>query len=288
MSETFTFGIALAARAQSRDWDAVEALLGLTLASVTAQSDADFRVVIAGHDRPRVLPDDPRFRFLEVDWSPGPPDEFNSDGGRKKTRIAEALAAEGGGLLMLLDADDWVDRHLVAEARRHIGPDSVGGLIVDGSAVDVLAMRALPLPHPAAFDIPFHRICGSSVVGRIDPSATEPVRRDPCHTLGSHHEWPEAARRHGVSLARLPVAGAYLVNTSENHSERHGPHGAWRRTLAERVAVHGAELDDATLARFGLRRHLVIRIGAYLAMRREPPTPLRGAGIPVGRRGFSP
>lgn len=257
---SFTFGIALIARQRARDWQLVEALLELTLASVRAQSDPDFEVIIAGHDRPDAMPDDPRFRFLQVPWPAGRPDEHNSDGGMKKAYIGDDLLRHGGGLLMLLDADDWVDRRLVEAARARIGPDDVGGLIENGWALDLPTLRTLPLPHDLAFDIAFHRICGSSVVGRLDPAAVEPVRRDPCRALGSHHRWPEAARAAGVRLAQLPVAGSYLINTSENHSETHGAHAGWRRALAARVADHGAVLDAPLARRFGLELAAIGRL----------------------------
>jgi hypothetical protein len=53
-------------------------------------------------------------------------------------------------------------------------------------------------------------------------------------------------------LARLPVAGNYLINTSENHSEVHGPHSGWRRAFTAAVNRQGHALDDGTVARFGL------------------------------------
>jgi hypothetical protein len=51
---------------------------------------------------------------------------------------------------------------------------------------------------------------------------------------------------------RLPVSGSYLTNTSENHSEIHGPHSAWRRALTARVNRGGRPMDAALAARFGL------------------------------------
>ncbi len=265
MAERFVFGIGLIAKAQARDWEAVEALLELTLASVAAQTDQDYEVIIAGHDRPR-LPPDPRIEFLTVDWPADRPDAFNSDGGMKKTWIGEVLLGRGGGLLMLLDADDWVDRRLVEVARERIAPGTIGGIITDGFATDIQTLRTLRLPHSRAYDIPFHRICGSSVIGRLDPSA-EGVWRDPCEALGSHHEWLDKAEAAGLPLARLPVVGNYLINTSENHSERHGPHGEWRRDLSERVRTLGAPLTDVALAAFGLSLREVTPVARYL--RRE-------------------
>src|SRR5690606_10815211 len=107
-SQPFTFGIALIPRASARNWRLVEALLDLTLASVRAQTDPNFRVVLVGHDRPGRLPRDPRFAFLEADWPVEAPGPDNADSGRKRYLINEFVLARGGGYLMFLDADDWV------------------------------------------------------------------------------------------------------------------------------------------------------------------------------------
>ena len=120
---------------------------------------------------------------------------------------------------MVLDADDWVDRDLVAAARAGIGEDHVGALDPDGLAVDFRTRCAAPLPHPALEGLPFHRFCGSCGVVLIRPDAATEIRRDPFAVLRSHHRWVEVAQEHGESLARLPVSGAYLINTGENHSD---------------------------------------------------------------------
>ena len=52
MKERFVFGVPLIARGSCRDWALVDALLALTLRSVFAQRDADWTLVVAGHDQP--------------------------------------------------------------------------------------------------------------------------------------------------------------------------------------------------------------------------------------------
>lgn len=250
--EQLTIGIALIPRASARNWELVEALLELTLESVRAQTDQDLRVVLAGHDRPRSLPQDSRFTFLQADWPVQPPEANNEDSGRKKHAISELALAQGGGLLMLLDADDWLDVRCVEAVRATLAPDEVGALIESGFAIDLQSLRAARLPHPRTFDRPFHRLCGSSTVARLRPAEADPLRRDPCQVLGSHHEWAELAREHGVALPRLPVSGGYLINTSENHSEVHGPYADWRETFTAAVNREGDPVDDAFAARFGL------------------------------------
>ena len=247
----FTFGVALTPRANALDWGRVQALLDLTLATVRAQTDPDWRLIVAGHERPR-LPADRRITFAGVDWPVQPPGPHNDDSGRKKHLINDCVLEAGGGLLMLLDADDWADRRTVEASRTALTGEAVGGLIETGWAVDARTLRAAALPDARLFEGGYHRLCGSSTVAVLRPEADDPVRRDPFTHLRSHHQWTEAAGALGVELASLPVEGGYLVNTGENHSDLYGPHASWRRGFIAAVNRHGRPLDRALAARFGL------------------------------------
>jgi len=254
MSEPFIFGIPLIARAASDDWPLVEHLLDLTLRSVIAQTDGDFRVILAAHDLPEPwwhVEADPRFTRIAADWPIGAPTAANDDGGRKKWLIKQAVRESGGGLLMFLDADDWVSRALVSAARATIAPGAVGGFVPEGLALDYETLRAAPFPLADAPGFAFHQLCGSSTIGRIVPDSAEPLRHDPHLALGSHHEWVENAGRHGVALAPLPIGGVYMVGTGQNHSERQGPFAAWRRAVTEAVRRDGTPLDQSLAETFG-------------------------------------
>lgn len=253
MIEPFTFGIPLVARTSTRNWPLVERLLDLTLMSVRAQTDSRFRVVIAGHDRPTASAG-AAFDFIEATWTAAPVRSDNLDSGRKKHAISQDVLARGGGLLMFLDADDWVDRRLIEVARETLAPHHVGGVITTGYATDVRSLRTMPIPHPGVFDQDFHRLCGSSIVARLDVSSPHAIRRDPFTTLHEHYRWIEVCREHGLAWQSLNVRGHYVVNTSVNHSEEHGPFAPWRRDLARGVARDGHEATDAFLAGFGLDR----------------------------------
>lgn len=248
----FTFGIPLLPRACARDWRLIEHLLGLTLRSVFAQTDQRFRVILAAHDRPRCLPDDPRVTVLQADWPVEAIRPDNLDRGRKTHAVNSHVLEHGGGLLMFLDADDWVDARLVETARAMIGADQAAGVIETGIVADFKTLRAAPLPHPDIFDRAFHRICGSSAVFRLRPDHTDPLRRDPYRRLHEHDRLVETACEAGLGLARLPVSGCYVVNTSDNHSETHGPHEQWRTQFNQAVNHVGRPIDQALAARFGL------------------------------------
>ena len=249
-AEPFTFGIPVIARAAAADWRRVEALLALTLRSIGGQGDQAFRVIVAGHDRPDVEAAVPS-EFLRADWSVEAVRADNLDRGRKVQAINEAVLATGGGLLMFVDADDWVDTNLVAAARATIRPGEIGGVIEWGWAVDLRGRRALPIPH-AAFDQSFDRLCGSRVGARVDPQGRDALHRDPYAVLHEHYRFADLARERGAVCRPLDVSGAYVVNTAINHSEAHGPFAAWRRSFNDTVARIGVPADNRFLARFGL------------------------------------
>ncbi|MBV9814997.1 MAG: glycosyltransferase [Alphaproteobacteria bacterium] len=279
MAEPFTFGIPLIARSAARNWSLVQALLELTLTSVHSQTAQDFHIVIAGHDRPDLPLDDARTTFIRADWPAEAVSADNLDSGRKKHAINELVLARGGGLLMFLDADDWIDVRLVAASRAMIGPDHVGGLIDTGFATEFRSLRRAAIPHPGIFEEEFHRICGSSTVARLAPDHPDPLRRDPCKVLHEHYRWIEVAREHRARLVRLPVCGNYVINTSENHSEVHGPFARWRRSFDEAVCREGDDIDETFAARFGLRLAQIRAVSASLFPRvqrsgsaREPPS----------------
>ncbi len=256
-AEPFTFGIPLIARAAAADWPLVEALLALTLKSLAAQGERDVRVIVAGHDHPDIEPA-VSFDFLQADWPVAAVRADNLDRGRKVQAINEAVLAAGGGLLMFVDADDWVDTSLVVTARATMLPGQTGAVIERGYAIDLREGRALPIPH-TAFDRGFDRLCGSSVVARLDPSAGEALHRDPYAVLHEHYRFAEFSRELGALCRPLDVCGAYVVNTSANHSEAHGPFTAWRRRFNEAVARDGLVVDERFLSRFGLDEAMIDR-----------------------------
>jgi hypothetical protein len=250
-TEPFTFGIALIARHSARDWDRVQALLDLTLASLQAQTDQDFKVVIAGHEPPRIG-EDPRISFLAADWPAKQPGPRNADSGRKHHAISDHVLRSGGGLLMYVDADDWVDVCLVEAARRMVGPDCVGALIDHGVVIDFRSLRCAAVPHPRIFEGEYHRICGSGGIIRLRPKARDKNRRNPYLALRPHNCWADHAEAKGLALARLPMVGSYVVNHAQNHSELHGPHARWRLEMTQAVNREGGSLSPGLAARFGL------------------------------------
>ncbi len=250
MVEPFTFGIAVMARATARDWARVRRLLAMTLRSAKAAGDADTQVLVAGHE-----PAAAHVESLLADWpAPGRADfaAQMQDAGRKQRLLQQRVMERGGGLLMLLDADDWVEKDFVAAARAAVGPERVGGVVDRGTLVNLRARKAAALPDARIFDGPFHRVCGSSGVFRLRPEAAEPFRRNPLAHLPVHSRWVDDARAQGAELAAIGAEAAYLVNTGENNSELIGPHADWKAGVVRETERLGRMMAQADAARWGL------------------------------------
>lgn len=187
-----------------------------------------------------------------MDWPAGPQRRDNLDRGRKVQAINEIVMGRGGGFLMFVDADDWVDTHLVEQTRALIGPDMVGGVVVSGYATDFRTLRTAALPDERLFPGQFHQVCGSSTVAHLRPDERDPLRRDPHRIMHAHHRWTEMAADLGAPLVELPVYNNYLISTSENHSEIYGPYTSWRREFTQAVNCFGSPIDRYFAARFGL------------------------------------
>jgi hypothetical protein len=266
MTETpktpFFFGIPLIAQGAAHDWPLVNRLLDLTFRSVLAQADRDFEVVLAAHERPQAWLDltagDGRFTFVPADWEPEPPTPANDDGGRKKSLLTNYVNERGGGLLMFLDADDWVDRALVETARSRMAAGVIAALIDRGYAYDLASGRAAPFPIVGGFEGAFHELCGSSTIARIVPGSDDPALRDPHAVLGWHSGWDRVATELGLALVRLDLRGVYVVGTERSHSECDGPNAMWRRDFVLTVRESGKPLCPAELRRFGLTPNLLL------------------------------
>jgi hypothetical protein len=146
-----------------------------------------------------------------------------------------------------------------------IPSEALGGYIADGFIADIRAHRAIHLPDERIFDGGFQRLCGSSVVARLVPEAPDALRRDPHAVLHEHYRWPETAQEHGGVAVPLPVTGAYVINSSVNHSEVHGPFSSWRRSLSKAVEEAGFPMGNEFLSEFGLSsRDVTQAVGRHL------------------------
>lgn len=152
------FAISLKSKTVSRCWAGVEANLARTLRSIFGNTDQNFRILIAGHEKPEIEEiQDERVTWIPVNFPPPEgPGQFSRDKMKKRKLIGVYLKETGySGYLMPLDADDWIHHRFVEFIRSH--PVSEAFVINRGVMVN-LAIKEAWLRNR------FYRGCGSSAV----------------------------------------------------------------------------------------------------------------------------
>jgi hypothetical protein len=116
------FAISLKSKRVSRNWTRVQNNLARTLRSIINNTDQNYRIVIAGHEKPNIE----EMKNERVTWLPvrfPPPtyiSQYSSDKFRKRRVIGAYLRRIGfSGYFMPLDADDWVHYRFVEFIRSH-------------------------------------------------------------------------------------------------------------------------------------------------------------------------
>ena len=155
------FAISLKSRIVSRNWDHVQASLSKTLRSILRNTDQNFRIIIAGHEKPDIKEiEHSQVTWLSVDFPPPVPPgnalEFHVDK-RHKRRVIGAYLREIGfsGYFMVLDADDWIHYRFVEYIRSQPITDAfvlTKGIMINQGLKEVWVRNR------------FYRGCGSSAV----------------------------------------------------------------------------------------------------------------------------
>ncbi len=216
------FAAPLMSRTFADDWGVVSRAVARSVASLRAQSDPNWRLLVCSQDRPDGIDFDDRVRFL-------PFDEV-MEGFDKKPKVeclCRALPGEmpGDGYLFAFDADDVVHPDLVGWMRRdHNGR---GYWLRDGYMIDAQtgAVGRLGPRRPwTPLRRPFIAQCGSSaaiyVDFRTDRGFEHVARR---FYRPGHREFRENAAAQGLPLARVPFPAAlYVMNTGENMRHKRG------------------------------------------------------------------
>lgn len=214
----------LMGRHMAEDWANVSAGVAQMTASLLAQSDPKWTLLLTSQDRPDGLPDDPRIHYL--------PFETQVAGMDKSPKIRHLMTALGphmagcDGYLHALDADDIVHPSLVA----HIRSDNNGhgywhklGGMLDAATGQIARCGPRSLRYPTSR--PFLNQCGSSAAVYVD--YRDPARRaDELAKLfytSGHRNFLRVTRALGLRLAPIPFAAAlYVMNTGENMRQKRG------------------------------------------------------------------
>jgi hypothetical protein len=105
------FAISLKSKTVSRNWLGVQDSLAKTLRSIMSNTDPNFHIFIAGHERPDIIElQDNRVTWLQVTFPPPEdPPRYCWDRHKKRLVIGAHLRKIGfSGYFMPIDADDWV------------------------------------------------------------------------------------------------------------------------------------------------------------------------------------
>ncbi|MBS4176692.1 alginate lyase family protein [Lederbergia citrea] len=204
------FAISLKSKTVSHDWEKVQKNLALTLRSLFSNTDQNFRVIIAGHEKPNIE----ELNNIRVTWVPvkfPPPKSsrgFVSDKYRKRKAIGAYLRKSGfSGYFMPLDADDWIHYRFVEYIRSL--PISDAFILNKGFMVNVFQNEAW------VRDL-FYKGCGSSAVFYFSnenfPKTTKSdVKKSPFNNvIKSHVKVPEYVKNH--TMIDLPFVTWVLAH----------------------------------------------------------------------------
>jgi hypothetical protein len=221
-----TFIIPVRHQDNARDWRLLRANLAQTVASISNQTNDDWRGVVVANEGAD-LPDLPEGFVVErVTFPPNPMheknnaaiddfyDAFRVDKGRRV--LMGMLRARDSGFFMIVDDDDLVSSRLVQYVSDH--RDANGWTIDRGYIWDSGGKLML------AYDN-FHQICGTSLMIRSElygmPKRFEDAALEWIKTsLGSHKRIADTLAERGTPLDALPFRGAvYRVAHSGSHSK---------------------------------------------------------------------
>ncbi len=219
------FAISMRSAKASAHWPDAVLRLEQTLNTLLGQSDQNFQVVVAGHERPDLAQlASPRVTWLSIDRpAPTEPAGYTADKLAKRRLIGAHLRATGfSGFLMALDADDWVHYRFVEWLRR--SPPHFASFFRAGFTVNY-GKGSIWLRSPEAGTGTFYRACGSSSVFRLqneDFPAT--ADRDATRASGfgvvtaSHNTNAEKLEAAGVAVSyiNLPMVAWVLGHGNNN------------------------------------------------------------------------
>jgi hypothetical protein len=211
------FAISLKSKKTSRNWTRVQNNLARTLRSILHNTDQNYRILIAGHNKPNIE----EMKSDRVTWLPvrfPPPTnsrQYSSDKLRKRRVIGTYLRKIGfSGYFMPLDADDWIHYRFVEFIRSNP--------IADAFVINTGCMANLKHKQIWARER-FYTNCGSSAVfyfsNRDFPLSSR--RRDVMKTkfrwvIFPHVRVTKYLRNQNYKMVNLPLVTYVLVHGDNN------------------------------------------------------------------------
>lgn len=229
----------------ARDYARNERLLKETLDSIALQTSGDYVVVVVSNVA-LSFPLSDRVKSVVVDFPapvpPGSDTSYEAIVWDKGTKLGIGLIAardEKPDYVMIIDADDYVHRDLVAFTVAHAGSPGwylARGWRYSGTRNVYRSLRAFHLQCGSSYILPFEAYAVPEDASTdISQEAVLEAFGDRLATIiGSHMRVVPWGRKHGYPLAPLPFRGAvHHVDTGENHSV--GTLGGVARTLSPQM-----------------------------------------------------
>jgi hypothetical protein len=236
------------------DYSRVEATFAKTAQSVCSQTNQDFKFVVVCNAIPKLANKHPNVSYHVVDFPPA------TSGTDKTSRRLDKATKIVAGLLSLradtptyvhiIDADDWVSRHLLSTLHS-LAPHPTGWYISHGYSADLSALR-IQAKHG------LDRYCGSTFISnytslmdmlKLDPQLDENSNQEdilaavPTSTLLeiiNAHGYHALSSRFERSYALYPAQGIVWVRNTGEH------------ILSDVVRDEGLPIADRHLAEFGV------------------------------------
>lgn len=114
------FSISLKSKKASNNWGTVERNLSRTLKTLLNNTDQNFRVIIAGHEKPDIAElQHKNIQWIDVEFSPPiKRKDYENDKMKKRNAIGSYLREIGySGYFIPLDGDDWIHFRFVEYLR---------------------------------------------------------------------------------------------------------------------------------------------------------------------------
>jgi len=255
-----TFIIPVRHQANSNDWPSLKRRLSQTIASISGQTNGDWRAVIVANEGAD-LPDlPPKFSAERVTF---PPNQLHDINGADREKVYDAFRLDKGrrvlaGMLsardtrffMIVDDDDFVSANIVEFAARNA---DANGWKIDRGYLWNEGGRLL-LHHND-----FANFCGTSLIIRSDlyrlPATFEDADIDYIKSmLGSHVRIGKMLADQGHPLGSLPFRGAIYLQQNHAHTLAHCEL-LQPRLLPFRAAGFGfAQVEDGVLSFKALHR----------------------------------
>ncbi|WP_286230710.1 hypothetical protein [Neobacillus mesonae] len=211
------FGISLKSKKVSRNWIKVQNNLSKTLRSILNNTDQNFRIIIAGHEKPNIEEmNHERVTWLSVAFSrPRYIHQYSLDKFRKRRVIGAYLRRIGfNGYFMPLDADDWIHFRFVEYIRT--APISDAFILNKGFMVNLKNNQVWLKDR-------FFIGCGSSVVFYFSnkdfprTSRNRDVRKTKFKwTIWPHHKITQYLRSKNYRMVDFPFVTWVLFHGDNN------------------------------------------------------------------------